>query len=40
MLEKLEQHILSKTLLEDAELISKNRDINIFDVELKDANFD
>lgn len=40
MLEKLEQHILSKTLLEDAELISKNRDINIFDVELKDTNFD
>ncbi|WP_312395003.1 hypothetical protein [Chryseobacterium sp.] len=40
MLEKLEQHILLKTLLEDAELISENREINIFDIELKDANFD
>jgi len=39
MLEDLETHIFTKTLLEDSELISLDREVNIFDVELKDANF-
>lgn len=39
MSEELEKHVFTKTLLEDVELLSINRDVNIFDVELKDANF-
>ena len=38
-LDELENHEFLKTLLNDAIEISKDRDIDIFEVEILDANF-